>query len=109
MTETLPLIRVVYSLYPSGIDGDMYYTVDRTTGKQTRIADKEARDLIAKGKAVAWLDYDSIAKIEFVISETADNRAYRINDKGRKTEISFKEALRLILEGKANLYNIRTD
>lgn len=106
MTETLPLIRVAYSIYPGGVDGDMYYTVDRVTGKQTRIADKEARALIAEGKATVWLNYDSIAKIEFVISETADNKAYRVNNKGHEIEISFKEAIRLILEGKANLHNI---
>lgn len=107
MTEKMPLIRVMYSIYPKGVDGDMFYIVDRMTGKQTRIADKEAHALIAEGKAEVWLDYDSIAKIEFVLSEVADNKAYRINGKGQETEISFKEALRLILDGKANLCNIK--
>lgn len=106
VTDEKALIRVVYSINPGGIDGDMYYAVDRVTGKQTRLSDKDARSLISEGKADVLPDYDSISKIEFVLSDGVNNRAYRVDSRGRRIEITFKEALQLVLDGKANLNNI---
>ena len=70
--EEKMLIWVVYSLwYDKGEwhGGDMFYQVDRSTLKKTRIADATAKELVEQGKAELVRDESSMAKIKFVLSE----------------------------------------
>ena len=111
-----PLIKVIYSLWTDVVDeellyqgGDMYYEVDRETSKVIRrVADKEARELISEGKADVWLDFDSIAKVRFVLLKVPVGKAYMIDKKGKEKEIDFKDALKLVGEGKANIQDIES-
>ena len=111
-----PLIKVIYSLWTDVVDdgllyqgGDMYYEVDRETSKVIRrVTDKEARELIAEGKADVWLDFDSIAKVRFVLLKVPVGKAYMIDKKGKEKEIDFKDALKLVGEGKANIQDIES-
>ena len=110
------LIKIIYSLWTDIVyeellyqGGDMYYEVDRKTNKAIRrMADKEARELIAEGKADVWLDFDSIAKVRFVLSEVPVGKAFMIDKKGKEKEIGFKDALKLVEEGKANIQDIES-
>ena len=87
----------------------MYYEVDRETSKVIRrVAYKEARELISEGKADVWLDFDSIAKVRFVLLKVPVGKAYMIDKKGKEKEIDFKDALKLVGEGKANIQDIES-
>ena len=102
------IIKVVYSTW-EGEGGDMYYTVDRSTGKNSRISDTEARNLLVAGKAELVVDYDSVPKIRFVLAESPNNRAYKIDRTGKEKEISFKNAQKLVIEGRATIKDIEIE
>ena len=111
-----PLIKVIYSLWTDTVNGelvyqgnDMYYLVNRETGKLSIMANAKARELISSGMADVWLDYDSIEKIRFVLPKVPVGKAYIADKKGREKEIDLKNALRLIEEGKAVVRDIEVE
>lgn len=109
-----PLIMVKFSVWkPRGhspyIGGDEYYQVDRETGKTRRLFDKEARELIAEGKADVLLDYDSIEKLRFVLLKDSTVKVYRVNRRGREKEIEFKDAIELASIGMLGILDIVTE
>lgn len=108
------LIKIVYSLWqPSGksyyLGGDVYYQVDKLTGKTKRMFDKEAREFIAEGKADIILDYDSIEKVRFVLSKDSVVRAYRVNKMRQKKDIDFKDAIKLAADGMLIIQDIEVE
>jgi hypothetical protein len=108
------LIRIEYSVWKPRehlpyIGGDVYYQIDRKTGKQTRLFDKEARELISEGKADVWLDYDTIEKLRFVLLKDSTVRVYRVNKKGMEKEIDLKDAIELASIGMLNILDIVTE
>lgn len=110
------LIKIIYSLWADTFNGeltyqgsDMYYLVDRETGKLSIMSNSKARELISEGKADVIPDYDSIAKIRFVLPKVPVGRAYITDKKGKEKEIDFKNALRLVETGKANIKDIEVE
>lgn len=105
--ENKMVILSVYSTW--GIDGgDMYYTLDPSTGSKERIADDKARELLSSGKAELKVDYDSVPKIKFVLAKDSVVKAYK-NRKGKITEITFEEARGLLINGRANIQDIEIE
>ena len=102
------LICVIYSTW-DGDGGDMYYQVDRQTGKKHRIPDKQAREWISEGKAELLIDYESIPKIRLVFSENPNNRAYKIDKNGKETSIPFADAHELLTNGRAMIQDIELE
>ena len=100
------LICVIYSTW-DGDGGDMYYKVDRETGKKQRIPDKQARELISEGKAEVLIDYESVPKIKLILSDNPSNRAYKIDKNGKETLISFSDAKELLVNGRAMIEDIK--
>ena len=88
------------------IGGDVYYKVDRKTGKTTRLFDAEARQLIAEGKADVALNYDSIEKLRFVLFKDSTVQVYRVNKKGQEKEIPLKDAIELASVGMVGILDI---
>lgn len=108
-----PLIRIEYSIwkprdYLPYLGGDVYYSVDRKTGKQSRLFDKDARELISEGKADVWLDFDTIEKLRFVLMNDSTVKVYRVNKKGIEKEIALKEAIELAAVGMVGILDIVT-
>ena len=103
-----PTIVVTYSTWWEDKDGDMYYIVNPLTGKQERIADSTAREMLINGEADLQLDYESIPKILFVLKEDSIVRVVK-NRKGKETSISLEEARKLLLEGKATIEDIKIE
>ena len=87
----------------------MYYEIDRITQKSKRLFDKEARELIAKGKADVLPDYDSIEKLKFVLSKNSTVKVYRVNKTGTEKEIDFKDAIKLAADGMFDIADIVTE
>ena len=106
-SEDKVLINVVYSTWEDD-GGDMFYTIDKDNNKHCRIADTKALDLISRGKAELSVDYDSIPKIRFLLTKDSRNRVFK-NRKGKETEITFEEARRLLLDGKAGIEDIELE
>ena len=98
------LIKIAYSIWKPGkksyyAGGDVYYQVDKETGKTKRLFDEKARELISEGKADIVLDYESIEKVKFVLAKDSVVRAYRINKAGQQRDIDFKDAIKLVVNG----------
>ena len=115
MTDDRKTIRVVYSLWAGKENGesvwkgcDVFYLIDEA-GKAVRIENAEAHELIVAGKAVLQADYDSIGKIEFVLTDDSTAKTFLFNKKGDRREIAFKDALKLIADGMARIYDIRIE
>ena len=103
------LLWAVHSLWrdeSGNHDGDMFYQIDKATGKKMRIADKKAKDLIAQGKAELILDEDSLARLKFVLADEPASKAYWLARDGTEREINFKSALELIMNKKAKIQDI---
>ena len=105
------LIKISYGVWrPAGksyyLGGDVYNQIDRITGKSKRLFDKEARELIAEGKADVLIDYDSIDKVKFILSKDSVVRAYLINKSGKEKDIDVKDAIELIADGKLIIQDI---
>lgn len=110
--KTQEKIWSVYSLWyedDKWHGGDMYYQVDKTTGKKTRIADAVAKDLVEQGKAELVRDEDSMARIKFVLHEEPASKAYWMARDGTEREMDFESALKLIREKKARIQDIATE
>ena len=106
-----PLIRIEYSIwkpreYLPYIGGDVYYQVDRKTGKQTRLFDKDARELISEGKADVLLDFDTIEKLRFILLSDSTVQVYRVNKKGQEKAIDLKAAIELASVGMVGILDI---
>ena len=86
--------------------GDMYYQVDRATGKKARIADAVALDLLAQGKAELLKDDDSKAKIRLVLSHDPANKAFWVDRKGNEREMDIESAVEMLKNGKARVQHI---
>lgn len=106
--DNKPTIVVTYSTWYEDKDGDMYYLINPLTGKQERIADNAARQMLINGEADLQIDYESIPKILFTLKKDSIIEVVK-NRKGKKTSISFEEARKLLLEGKANIEDIKIE
>ncbi len=106
--DNKPTIVVTYSTWYEDKDGDMYYLINPLTGKQERIADNAARKMLINGEADLQIDYESIPKILFTLKKDSIIEVVK-NRKGKKTSISFEEARKLLLEGKANIEDIKIE
>ena len=108
------LIRIDYSVwkpreYLPYIGGDVYYKVDRETGKTSRLFDEEARQLISEGKADVLLNFDSIEKLRFVLLKNSTVQVYRVNKKGQEKAIELKDAIELASVGMLGILDIVTE
>ncbi len=87
----------------------MFYEVDRSTRKKTRIANAVAKDLVEQGKAELVRDEASMARIKFILSEEPASKAYWLARDGTEREIDFKSALKLVMEKKAKIQDIAAE
>ena len=115
MTDDRTLIKVSYSLWAGKEAGkpewkgcDVFYRIDEN-GKSTRMFDSDALELIAGGKAVLQVDYESIGKIEFVLNDDSSAKTFLLNKKGDRRNIDFKDALKLIMKGMARIQDIKIE
>ncbi|MBO6292693.1 MAG: hypothetical protein J6N51_10640 [Selenomonas sp.] len=109
VVEEKLLVKAIYSLWhdENGWQGgDMYYQVDRATGKKARIADAVALDLLAQGKAELLKDDDSKAKIRLVLSRDPANKAFWVDRKGNEREMDIESAVEMLKNGKARVQHI---
>ena len=110
VVEEKLLIKSVYSLWQDDEKGwqggDMFYLVDRATGKKTRIADATAKEMLEQGKAELAKDDDSKAKIRLVLSRDPANKAFWVDRKGNEREMDIESAVEMLKSGKARVQQI---
>ena len=115
LTDDRTIIKVSYSLWagkeadkPEWKGCDVFYRIDEN-GKHTRMFDSDALELIASGRAVLQVDYESIGQIEFVLIDESSAKAFLLNKKGDRRNINFKDALKLVMNGKARISDIKIE
>lgn len=108
--EEKQLIKAVYSLWfdeeKGWQGGNMYYQIDRQTGKKSRIADATAAELLKQGKAELVKDDSTKAKIKLVLSRDPANKAFWVDRRGTEREMDLDSAVKLLSSGKARVQHI---